>query len=213
MPERFNLEKDVGQYGLIETKQINSNMWIKTKIINVYGDFIEVLKVKEYISSVLMVGDILDCRIANNGTVIFINAEVYNIKLATRSVVLKALKMQKLQNYRKHKRYDIFIDAAFLRLGEVNEHYCVVVNLSLGGFGIVTKSSLCKGDVIELTTNYRDILHSAFQCEVRWTQGTEQYNYYGLAIVSMDDKSKSQFNGLIKRLQRLEQIKSRRIEI
>ena len=86
---------------IVRTKQQNSSEWVVTGVINVYGNFIEIEHVEGYLNSVLMIGDILDCQKIDDKYIYIMTAEVYNVKFASRSVILKIKTIDIINNKRE----------------------------------------------------------------------------------------------------------------
>ena len=143
---------------IVRTKQQNSSDWVVTEVLNVYGRLIEVELVKEYLASVLMIGDILDCQMTDNKNIYIMTAKVYNVKFASRSVILKIETINIIDNKRDYKRYNVYLSGTFRKIKEIYENYCVILNISLEGISIITRSELKKDDTIELVT-YNKMSH------------------------------------------------------
>jgi len=213
MSVKIKLEKAIELNALIETKNKNSNFWVKTKVLNICGQLLEISQVDEYAASLLMIGDLLDCRIKKGKTITMMTATVYNIKFAAQSVVLKIHSIKTIQNLRKHKRYDIALNAAYCKEGEMSQNHCVVANVSSRGMKIITKSQLNKDNNIEIILNCKKNPPITTECSVRWAMQTEQYNLYGLYIMDIDKKSNADYSDLHKMLQRRERIKDKKLEM
>lgn len=201
MSEIIQLDNFVQRQSLIETNHNNGNTWVKTKIINIYEKFIEVSQVEEYIKSLMLINDPITCRIDNGTNVVIMDAQIYNIKFTSGSVVLKINNIYIRRKMRKHKRYDVYLSAAFCKKEEVYENYAVVVNVSLSGFCIITRSNLEKGDIIELRIKRKNNLLTA-DCKVNWTARSGKSYVCGLSIISMNDYTKTLYKSFIGYLRR-----------
>jgi len=189
---------------IVRTKQQNSSDWVVTEVLNVYGRLIEVELVKEYLASVLMIGDILDCQMTDNKNIYIMTAKVYNVKFASRSVILKIETINIIDNKRDYKRYNVYLSGTFRKIKEIYENYCVILNISLEGISIITRSELKKDDTIELVT-YNKMSHIIIaECAVKWTCKQGSNYYYGLSIINMDEKSKNLYQNFIRNLRRKE---------
>lgn len=157
---------------IVRTKQQNSSEWVVTGVINVYGNFIEIEHVEGYLNSVLMIGDILDCQKIDDKYIYIMTAEVYNVKFASRSVILKIKTIDIINNKREYKRYDVYLSGSFCKIDDIYENYCVVLNISLGGISIVTRGKLEKDDNIELVMYNKKSHIITSECVVRWKKET-----------------------------------------
>jgi len=202
----INLENLIKPFSIIKTKHAGGNDWVTTAVINSRGQFLEVKQVDEYLESVLMIGDKLECKIVEKNLIYLMNAEVYNVKFASRSIVLLVDTIQSIKNVRKHKRYDVYLSSCFCKKGEVCDNYCVVVNVSLEGLSIITRSKLKAGDIIDLNIYFKGFQLVSFECEIRWKSKSEQNYLYGLSIKNISEKSKALYRSFIKKLQRKERL-------
>lgn len=204
MSESLDIEKIIKAGMLVRTKQQHSSDWVITGVINVHGNFIEIEHVEGYLYSVLMIGDILDCQMIDDKNINIMTAEVYNVKFASRSVILKIETIDIIDNKREYKRYDIYLSGSFCKIDNVYENYCVVLNVSLGGFSIATRCKLEKNDIIELAM-YNKTSHIIMaNCIVKWADKKESNYYYGLSISNMDERSKNLYRRFIRNLGRKE---------
>lgn len=189
---------------VIKTKHKNSNDWVFTIVLSAYENLIEIKHVEDYLVSVLMIGDILDCKIAGENTFHKITAEVFNIRFVSHTIVLKITNFESIQYSRKHKRYDTYLCGNYSIKGEYCDNYCVVLNVSLGGFYIVTRGRLKTGDVIELMLYHQKTNYLLTECVVQWVDEKEQNHYYGLSIVNVHERSMQPFRHFLRSLQRKE---------
>lgn len=189
---------------LVRTKQQNSSDWVVTGVLNVHGCFIEIEHVEGYLNSVLMIGDILDCQMIDEKNIYIMTAEVYNVKFASRSVILKIETIDIIDNKREYKRYDVYLSGSFRKVEDIYENYCVVLNVSLGGFSIVTRGKLEKDDVIELAMYNKKSHIITAECVIKWVSTKDSNYYYGLSISNMDERSKTLFLSFIRTLLRKE---------
>lgn len=189
---------------IVRTKQQNSSEWVVTGVINVYGNFIEIEHVEGYLKSVLMIGDILDCQKIDDKYIYIMTAEVYNVKFASRSVILKIKTIDIINNKREYKRYDVYLSGSFCKIDDIYENYCVVLNISLGGISIVTRGKLEKDDNIELVMYNKKSHIITSECVVKWVKRNDSNYYYGLSITNMDERSKSLYQNFIRILRRKE---------
>ena len=173
------------------------------RVINVYGNFIEIEHVEGYLYSVLMIGDILDCQMVDDNYIYIMTAEVYNVKFASRSVILK-IKTIDIINNKGNKRYDVYLSGSFCKIDDIYENYCVVLNISLGGISIVTRGKLEKDDNIELVMYNKKSHIITSECVVKWVKRNDSNYYYGLSITNMDERSKSLYRNFIRILRRKE---------
>ncbi len=204
MSNSLEAEKIIQAGMLIRTKQQNSSDWVITGVLNVHGYFLEIEHVEGYLNFVLMIGDILDCQMVDDKNIYIMLAEVYNVKFASRSVILKIKTIETIENKREYKRYDIFLCGSFRKIENIYENYCVIVNISLGGFSIVTRCKLEKNDIIELAM-YNKTSHIIMaDCLVKWADKKESNYYYGLSISNMDERSKNLYRRFIRNLRRKE---------
>lgn len=189
---------------IVRTKHQNSSEWVVTGVINVYGDFIEIEHVEGYLYSVLMIGDVLDCQMVDDNYIYIMTAEVYNVKFASRSVILKIKTIDIINNKREYKRYDVYLSGSFCKIDDIYENYCVVLNISLGGISIVTRGKLEKDDNIELVMYNKKSHIITSECVVKWVKRNDSNYYYGLSITNMDERSKSLYQNFIRILRRKE---------
>ncbi len=204
MSESLDIEKIIKAGMLVRTKQQHSSDWVITGVINVHGNFIEIEHVEGYLYSVLMIGDILDCQMIDDKNINIMTAEVYNVKFASRSVILKIETIDIIDNKREYKRYDIYLCGSFCKLSDFYENYCVVLNVSLGGFSIITRGKLEKDDIIALAMYNKKSRIIMAECIVKWVNRKNSNYYYGLSISKMDERSKSLFRSFIRNLLRKE---------
>lgn len=204
MPNMKKLKNIIEPGTMIETKHKNSSDWVLTIVLSVYENLLEIKHVDNYLVSVLMIGDILDCKIVQDNSIYLMTAEVYNVKFLSQSIVLKITELETIQNVRKHKRYDVYLCGYYSMKGDICENYCVVTNVSLGGFSIVTRSKLNKGDILELTFFTRSSKFITAVCSVQWANERDQNHFYGLSIHEIDENSIRAFQYYIRGLQRKE---------
>lgn len=204
MLENLELEKLIEPCKLIETKHQSDNNWIITVILNSFGNFIEIKQVEDYLNSILMIGDRLQCKFVTNKAIYLIEAEVYNVKFASRAVVLKASDIKTIENIRKYRRYDVYLSASFSKKGTVGENYCVIVNVSAEGLSIITRSGLEMDERINIGIYFHGFHFLMAECAVKWQDKINGNNLYGLLIVDMDEITRFQYLNYIKKLQRKE---------
>lgn len=189
---------------VIKTKHKNSNDWVFTIVISAYENLLEIRHVEEYLVSVVMIGDILECKIAVENTFYLLTAEVYNVKFVSRTVVLKITDFESMQNTRRYKRYDTYLCGNYSMKGDYCDHYCVMINASLGGFYIVTRGKLNVGDTIELMLYHKKTIFLFTECVVQRVNEKDQNYFYGLSIVGVHEKSIKPFRNFIRSVQRKE---------
>lgn len=206
MLESIGFERLIEQYRLIETKHISNNDWVITVVLNSYGDYIEVKQVEDYLTSVLMIGDNLQCKFITKETIYLFDAEVYNIKLVSRSIVLKVFDVKTMKNNRKHARYEVYLSSSLKMEGFMGECYCVVVNVSIGGLSIITRCKLGINDKVNLSMYINGFSFLTAECFVEWTENMNRNSLYGLSIINMDELSRIQYSNFIKKLQRKERL-------
>lgn len=204
MPSITDLSIILETLGLIETKHKNGNDWVITLILNIYKNYIEVRQVEKYLTSVLMIGDKLQCKYITKDLIYLIDAEVYNIKFASSSVVLKVSNIKSLENNRTQNRYDVYLSSSFSRENSIGEYYCVTVNVSLSGLSIISKRSLELDETINVSIYFNSYNFLMVKCSVKWVDKSNDNNLYGLSIIEMDEISKSQYNNYIKKLKHKE---------
>lgn len=205
MPRDIHIDKILDLYTIVETKMKNRKNWGKTVVLNVHNEFLEVAQIEEYVSDALMAGDPLECRVVTNDCIILMDTVVYNIKLVSSSIVLKIINVQKLDNVRKHKRYEVNLSGSFHKSDDMHEKYIIVNNVSQNGMCIITKDKLCRGDNIEVSIKCSDGCFVSLECAVLWVTRTEGNYFCGLSITYMDYRSKAIYRSLIKKLQNKEQ--------
>jgi len=127
MPRDIHIDKILDLYTIVETKMKNRKNWGKTVVLNVHNEFLEVAQIEEYVSDALMAGDPLECRVVTNDCIILMDTVVYNIKLVSSSIVLKIINVQKLDNVRKHKRYEVNLSGSFHKSDDMHEKYIIVI--------------------------------------------------------------------------------------
>lgn len=204
MTKRFLLNEFIEANSIIETKCPGYCNWIITAVLNVFGDFLEVRQVKEYLSCALMIGDTVCCKYVTKDYIYLLEAEVYNVKFAVKSVVFKVNDIKMIENNRKYKRYDVHISASYNKDNRTGETYCIIVNISSGGLSIVTRGSLEVGEKIFVSIYYRGFHFLIAECIVKWHDVVDANNLYGLSIVNMDELSRAQYRDFMKKLQRKE---------
>lgn len=212
MPQKFQIDKIVNLFAIVETRMKNSKNWEETVVLNVHDDFLEVCQIEEYIKFVLMIGDTLECRVVTNEYIILMNTVVYNIKLVSNSIVLRVLNVERHVNLRKHKRYDVACNGTFRKTGDIGEKYIIVNNVSLGGMNIITRDKLSKGDNIEVNVKCPGGCFITAECTVQWVIQSELNYFCGFSISYIDDRNKAIYKALIKKLQNRERRKKRRLK-
>lgn len=204
MSEPLAVEDVIKAGMIVRTKHKNSSNWVVSGVLSVYGCYIEIEHVEEYLSSVLMICDILDCQMVDNENLYIMSAEVFNVKFASRSVILKIEAIDIVKNKREYKRYDVYLSGSYCKSEDIHENYCVVLDISVGGIKIVTKGKLNKGDTIELLMYNKKFSIIIAECIVKWIDEKDSNYYYGLSISYMDERSKNLYRNFIRNLRRKE---------
>lgn len=209
MMKEITLEKTIPEFSTIDIKPKDQNIWLKSIVLNVHGKFIEIKQIEQFLNSAIMAGDILKCTIITENSICLMEAEVYNIKFISGSVVLKIHDLRTIANERKHKRYNILLNATFTEFGKLKEHYCVVLNISISGLCIITNFELKHDDIIDVFINYRNSSFIGARYAVKWLSKHGSKRVYGLLLTYIDDKNKSLLTDLIDELEKAdtEQIK------
>ncbi|MGI6084888.1 MAG: PilZ domain-containing protein [Acetivibrionales bacterium] len=202
MVKKLLLGEFIETNSIIETKSQGRCNWIITSVLNVFGDFLEVRQVTEYLSCVLMIGDKVSCKYVTKDSIYLLEAEVYNVKFALKSVVFKVNDIKKIENSRKHKRYDVHIGASFKKKHQAGEIYCVIMNISAEGLSIVTRALLKIGEKIFVSIYNRGFHFLTAECIVKWHDVEDTNHMYGLAIVNMDELSRVQYRDFMSKLRR-----------
>lgn len=189
---------------IIQTKHKTGYDWVYTSVINAFGSFIEVKLVKDYLTSVLMIGDRLVCKYMSGNHVYILQASVYNVKVESRSIVLKASSLKTINNTRSSRRYDVYLCSSYNLPQSIGEIYCVVTNLSFAGIGIMTKGELKQGDIIHISIylSESDIVY--LNCQVKWHDPCSDANCYGVGITEIDELNEYKYAQYIKKLERRE---------
>ena len=204
MSKEINIEKMIPPYITIDIKQKDQNLWFKSIVLNAHERFIEVKLTEQFLNSAIMPGDLLQCMIFVEDSIYIIEAVVYNIKFISGSIVLKINDLKTMDNARKHKRYNALLSATFSEDGKLEEHYCIVLNISISGICIITKPKLQEGDIIEICINYSNSHFITAQYTVNWVLDRGPKNMYGLSIIHIDDKNKFLMSELIDELEDIE---------
>ncbi|MGI6623248.1 MAG: PilZ domain-containing protein [Acetivibrionales bacterium] len=212
MSQKLRFDEILDLYTIVETKMKNKKNWEKTVVLNIHNDYLEVCQIEEYVTFALMIGDTLECRVVTNDSIILMSTLVYNIKLVSNSIVLKILKVEKYDNARKHRRYEVTCSGTFRKIDDIGEKYTIVNNVSLCGMSIITRDKLHKGDNIEVNIKYSNDCFVTAECTVMWVTQSEQNYFCGLSITYMDESNKEIYRSLIKKLQSKEQRKKQKLK-
>lgn len=204
MSNNLGLENIVSSNSLIETKHKSDNDWVITVSINSFGNFIEIKQVEDYLTSVIMIGDKLLCRYTCKEYIYILDVEVYNIKFASRSIVLKANEIKTVKNIRKHHRYEVYLSSSYCVDGTIGENYSIVTNISYSGLSIITRGNLNIDEIIDLSIYFPGFIFVLVKCSVKWRDKINENNLYGLQIIGLDDISQFQYSNFIKKLNRKE---------
>ena len=189
---------------IIETKHKNANDWVVTEIVSCFADYIELRQVEDYLTSVVMLGDKLLCRIITPKTIYIIRAEVYNVKFASRTLILKAYKLETVENTRTRNRYDVYLSSSIKKVDWIGEEYSVVVNISVSGLSLITKAKLDIDDKIQVSIYFKGFQNIIAECSIRWKGEFNENPLYGLSIDYMDEISDFKYKNFIKKVQRKE---------
>ena len=204
MPEIMDIEKIILPYFIIETKHSSNRKWINTMVLQCFKNLIELRQVEDYLTTVLMIGDELQCKYVTKDEIILIKTKVYNIKFASRSVVLQAYEVETTMNIRKAERYDVYLSASLSRMTGIGEQYCVVVNISKSGMSIISKSELILDERIMISIYFEGFHYLSALCSVRWCDKNIDYSIYGLSIENMDEIAQYQYERFLHTLKRRE---------
>lgn len=212
MHGKLHLENLIKRYDLVETEHRGCNSRAMTVVLNIYGNYLEVKQVEEYFSYALMVGDELNCKYTTRESIHLLSTKVYNVKFASRSVVLKVFDIKTMENNRRSKRYDAYLCGSYGNKDTVGENYCVIANVSTRGLSIITRSTLKADDEINVSIYLSGFNFLMARCSVKWFQKLNENNMYGLAITGMDEISKAQYIAFIRKLQARENNLKRRVK-
>jgi hypothetical protein len=201
MRGKLHLEKLIKRYDLVETEHRMCNNKVMTVVLDSYENYLEIKQVEEYFSHALMAGDELYCKYTTRELIHLFTTEVYNVKFASRSVVLKVYDIKTMENNRRFKRYDAYLCGSYGNKDTAGENYCVIANVSTKGLSIITRNTLEMDDEINVSIYLSGFNFLMARCSVRWFQKFDKNNMYGLAITGMDEISKAQYITFIRKLQ------------
>lgn len=204
MLKKFDLEKVFPEKTIIRTKHMNSCDWITTIVLGCHSSFIEIAQVEDYLTKVLMIGDSILCRFIKGDREYSIEALVYNIKFATRSIVLSVESIATTGNKRDFPRYDVYLSSSFSKLNTYGEIYCVTTNISHSGASITSTAVLKNSEKINFNIYFTGFHPVSTLCEVKWSSLTGRNNAYGLKIIDIHEVDYLKYSSYISKLERSE---------
>lgn len=189
---------------ILKTKHTDSYDWVTTIVKGMFNDYIEIEQVEEYLGKVLMIGDKIICKYENDNFIYNLETTVYNIKIASRSVVLLIHFSNKVKSTRKDSRLDVYLSAGYTIAGSHGETYSIITNISKSGIGFISKGKLELNEIVELViyVSFSKIITSL--CEIKWVKTEENKFIYGTKLLEMDNISKKLFKNLISHIVRHE---------
>lgn len=201
MDEINAIESLLPEKSIIKTRHPGSYDWVTTIIQKAYDNYLEVEQVEDYMAKVLMIGDNLLCKYADNECLYTLETTVHNIKFETQSVVLSVNNVKKVENMRCSYRYDAYLSSSLKSEETIGELYSVVTNLSYSGMSIITKGFMKIGEQINMNIYLSGNNIISFRCEIKWCDVMWPNNLYGVEIVEIDESNRIKFEEYLKKLE------------
>jgi hypothetical protein len=197
--------KDVfPETSFIKTRHINTCDWVSTVILRNFNEFFEIKQTKEYLEKILMINDEILCKRITDEYIYEVEARVVNIKFSTRSIVLKAINLERIPNNRNYRRFDVFISSSFNCKNVPMETYAVVTDISEYGLSMITTEKLEIDESVNLSlylSNFNEIFMDAITKSIKKIH--DKYTY-GLYIQNMIEFEKDKYLTYLSKLQKAE---------
>ena len=189
----------------IKTRHKNTFDWVTSIILNTYKNYIEILLSEEYLKTIVLIGDIIFCEICDVGNIYTIEAEVINVKLISKTIVLRINNINKIKNFREFQRYYVSISSSISTEDSIGEKYAVIINLSESGLGMITNCNLDINNIVFLKLYFRSFQTTCnILCNIIWKRTFENNFLYGVKIFDIDNINTIIYEELINYLSTME---------
>lgn len=132
---------------IVNTRVGSGNIWYQNIVYKCEDHQLCLALVQEYLESTVLIGTTIFIKYANEYFEYLFEGKVTDIKISSPShITLKISNCEEMINTREFPRYDIYLASEISPIWDDVKHFCIAINISLGGMAFVSKHDFDYGE-------------------------------------------------------------------
>lgn len=146
-----NISSVLNEGMIVNTKVGSGNIWYQNIVYKCEDNQLCLALVQEYLESTVLIGTTIFTKYANEYFEYLFEGTVTDIKISGPGhITLKISKGEEMINTREFPRYDIYLPSEIRPIWDDIKHFCIAINISLGGMAFVSKHDFDYGEESEV---------------------------------------------------------------